>query len=436
MKVSLPFFMAKSRVLKREVETTRLGNGVRVISETMPHVRSAAVGVWIASGARRETPEESGITHFIEHMVFQGTESRSAEQIARTVDSIGGNLDAFTAKELVSFNTKVLDEHLPLAFDVLSELVLAPLFRDEDIEKEKGVVLEELKMESDSPEYLVHELFSGRFWKDHPLGMPILGSRKTIRGFDRAKLRRYFRDVYVPSNIVITGAGNLRHETLLKLAEPGFGKLRKRAYRPEKRAPAPHPHVLLKTKKSLEQVQLCLGVPAYPVNHPQRYSCYLLNTMLGGGMSSRLFQNIREKRGLAYSVFSELNLFRDTGALVVCVGTSLRTAAEVVRVTLDEFRSFKETPVPDEELSRVKNQLKGSLMLSLESTSSRMANLARQELYFGRFYTLDEILSAIDQVTAADIQQVARDFFQPERIALTALGELNGFKLRREDLVC
>lgn len=428
--------MRPSSLRKHQIESTTLANGIRVISERMPHVRSVSVGVWLGSGARRETPEQSGISHFIEHMVFQGTENRSAEQIARTVDSIGGNLDAFTAKELVSFNTKVVDEHLPLAFDVLSDLVLRPLFRDSDIEKEKGVVLEELKMESDSPEYLVHELFSARFWKGHALGMPILGSRKTIRGFDRPMIQRYFRRVYSPSNIVITAAGNLRHPMFLELVERQFGQLDARPLGREKRAPEPNPHVFFKTKKALEQVQLCLGVAAYPVDHSRRYASYLLNALLGGGMSSRLFQNIREKRGLAYSVFSELSLYRDTGALLVSVGTSLRSAAQVVKLTLDEFRRFKEEPVTAEELARAKNQLKGSLMLSLESTSSRMSNLARQALYFGRFFTLDEILSSIDAVTAEDLQEVACDLFQPGRIALTALGDLNGFRIERAELDC
>ena len=428
--------MPHPKVPKRVIDSTTLPNGVRVISETMPHVRSVAVGIWINSGARQEPAAEIGISHFVEHMVFQGTETRSAEEIARTVDSIGGNLDAFTAKELVSFNAKVLDEQLPVAFDVLSDLVLRPLFRERAIEKEKGVVLEELKMETDSPEYLVHELFCGRFWKGHPLGMPILGSRKTIRGFDRAKIKRYFRQVYAPSNFVITGAGNLRHGHLLELVERNFSGLRNKAAATSAPAPSPHPHVLLKTKASLEQVHLCLGVPAYPVNHERRYACYILNTLLGGGMSSRLFQNIREKRGLAYSVFSELNLYKDTGCLLVSAGTSLASAPEVIRLTMEEFRRFKEEPLTADELDRAKNQLKGSLMLSLESTSSRMANLARQELYFGRFFDLDEILTSIDAVDAEQLQLVARDFFQPEKVALTALGELNGLKVRRADLAC
>lgn len=428
--------MSVETLYDRDIFTTTLPNGLRVISETMAHVRSVAVGIWIGSGARRETPEQTGLSHFIEHMVFQGTENRSAEEIARSVDSIGGNLDAYTAKELVSFNTKVLDEHLPQVFDVLADLVLRPLFREPDIVKEKGVVLEELKMESDSPEYLVHELFCGRFWKDHPLGKPILGTRATVRSFYRGMIENYFRDVYAPSNFLITAAGNVRHEVLLELVQGEFGGLRGNAPPEAGESPRTCPHIQLRNKKSLEQVHICLGVPAYPINHELRYACHILNTLLGGGMSSRLFQNIREKRGLAYAVFSELNLYRDTGCLMVNAGTSLKTAREVVRLTLEEFCRFKETPVTSEELRRAKDQLKGSLMLGLESTSARMANLARQHLYFGRIYTLDEILSGIEAVTSDQLQAIAMEFFRPDNIALTVLGELNGLRLRREDLAC
>jgi len=428
--------MSVSLLNERDIRSTTFPNGVRVITESMRHVRSVSVGIWIGSGTRRESQDQNGISHFIEHMVFKGTENRSAEEIARSVDSIGGNLDAFTAKELVSFNTKVLDEHLPFAFGVLSDLVLRPLFYEEDIEKEKGVVLEELKMEADSPEYLVHELFCGRFWKNHPLGKPILGTRKTIRSFNRPMIQSYFHQVYNPSNILITAAGNLDHSQLLDLASREFEGLKDVGERPVEASPKPSPHLLLKTKKSLEQVHICLGVPCYPVAHGLRFACYILNTVLGGGMSSRLFQNIREKRGLAYSVFSELNLYRDTGCLLVSAGTSLASAEKVVRLTVEEFARFKNELLSEEELRRAKDQLKGSLMLSLESTSSRMANLARQELYFGRFFGLDEILESIDVVTAEQVQAISREFFRPEAIALTLLGELNGLRIGRKDLVC
>jgi predicted Zn-dependent peptidase len=421
---------------EREIQTATLRNGIKVITEAMPHVRSVSVGIWVGSGSRRENAEQNGVSHFIEHMLFKGTTNRSAEQIARSVDSIGGNLDAFTAKELVCFNTKVLDDHLPIAVDVLSDLVLNPLFRDEDIEKEKGVILEEIKMDADSPDYLVHEIFSSNFWKDHPLGKPILGTRETVKRFNQALIQDYYRSVYTPSNVLITAAGNLSHERLLNLVRERFEVLPASQPSPQQPAPATHARIALRSKKDLEQVHVCLGVPSYPIPHEDRFTCYVLNTMLGGGMSSRLFQNIRERQGLAYAVYSELNPYSDTGCLSVYAGTSLESAKQVVESVLREFTDLKENIVPSEELRRAKDHLKGSLMLSLESTSSRMSNLARQEMYFGRFFSLDELAESIEKVNAEDVQRVARTFFDQKQVALTVLGSLDGFRIVREDLVC
>jgi len=418
--------MVKNSAGTRDIRSTTLDNGLHVITEAMPHVRSVAMGFWVGTGSRYETPAQNGISHFIEHMVFQGTEKYSAEQIARSVDSIGGNLDAYTSKELVSFNTRVLDEHLPRVFDILSELVLRPVFHDKDIVKERGVVLEEIKMETDSPEYLVHELFCRRYWGNHPLGRPILGSPETIESFDRKAVRSYYDSVYTPANILITAAGRLDHDAVLELVRREFESLPPAPAPVPGSAPEPSPHVQIRRKESLEQVHLCVGTPAYPVGHERRYACYVLNTLLGGGMSSRLFQNIREKRGLAYSVFSELNLYHDSGCLLISAGASRETSPEVIQLTLQELRRFKQEPVSAEELRRGKDQLKGSLMLSLESTGSRMANLARQHLYFRRFFELDEILEAIERVTAADLQLIAGEFFQTPQLALTALGNLDG----------
>ncbi|HXS96996.1 MAG TPA: pitrilysin family protein [Candidatus Limnocylindrales bacterium] len=420
----------------RDIEMTTLANGVRVITEAMPHVRSVSVGIWVGAGSRRETAEQNGISHFIEHMLFKGTRRRSAEDIARSVDSIGGNLDAFTAKELVCFNTKVLDQHLSLAFDVLADLVLNPLFRDEDIEKEKGVILEEIKMEADSPDYLVHEIFSSNFWKDHPLGKPILGTPQTVKRFDSSMVREYYGSVYNPANLLVTGAGNLTHDRLVNLCREHFEAAnpgQPLGYDP---APTTHARIALRNKKALEQVHLCLGVPSYPLPHEERFACYVLNTLLGGGMSSRLFQNIRERQGLAYAVFSELSPYRDTGCLSIYAGTSVESARKVVESIVNEFRQLKQNQVGDEELRRAKDHLKGSLMLSLESTASRMSNLARQEMYFARFFTLDELVESIESVTAADVQRIAQTFFDPKQIALTVLGNLENFKIGREDLAC
>ena len=258
-----------------------LDNGVRVITEVMPHVRSVSVGIWIGSGSRRESTEQNGISHFIEHMLFKGTTSRSAEDIARSVDALGGNLDAFTAKELVCFNTKVLDQHLSLAFDVLADLVLHPMFREEDIEKEKGVILEEIKMEEDSPDYLVHEIFSANFWKDHALGKPILGTPQSVRRFDSTMVRDFYNAVYAPANVLVTAAGNLTHEGLTTLVRQHFDSLPKGDAAPAEQAPSTHARIALRNKKSLEQVHLCLGVPSYPLPHQERFACYVLNTLAG-----------------------------------------------------------------------------------------------------------------------------------------------------------
>jgi predicted Zn-dependent peptidase len=369
-------------------------------------------------------------------MLFKGTVNRSAEDIARSVDSLGGNLDAFTAKEMVCYNTKVLDEHMPIAMDVLSDLVLNPLFRDEDIEKEKGVILEEIKMDADNPDYLVHEIFSANFWKDHPLGKPILGTKETVKKFSQSMIRDYYQAIYTPENMLVTAAGNLTHDRLVSLVGERFQTVKSGGPVPPMARPATHARIALRSKKELEQVHVCIGVPCYPISHEDRFICYVLNTVLGGGMSSRLFQNIRERQGLAYAVFSELNPYTDTGCLAVYAGTSLETARQVVESVMKEFTEMKQTPVPPEELRRAKDHLKGSLMLSLESTSSRMSNLARQEMHFKHFFTLDELIDSIEKVDAEGVQRVAQDFFDKKDIALTILGNLDGFKLTREDLVC
>jgi predicted Zn-dependent peptidase len=428
--------MAHAVQTLRDIEIATLKNGVRVISEEMGHVRSVSLGVWIRTGSRRETSEENGISHFIEHMLFKGTKNRSAEEIARSVDSIGGGLDAFTAKEMVSYSTKVLDEHLPIAFDVLADMVRNPLFREEDIEKEKGVILEELKMEVDNPEYLLHDIFSSNFYKDHPLGKPIIGSKDTIRGFDRGMIDSYYQRYYSPSNILITAAGNLNHAELVELAREHFEDLKITAQLAPEIAPVPHARLVFRNKTSLEQTHLYMGVPAYPFPHELRFACYTLNTILGGGMSSRLFQNIREKQGLAYAVYSELAMYRDTGCMAIYAGTAVETASQVIDSIVKELRELKENLVPAEELRRAKDNLKGSFMLGLESTSSRMGNLARQELYFRRFFTLDEMLESIEAVNAEQVQQIAQEFFNPKNITLAVLGNLGDFRIKREELDC
>jgi len=418
----------------RDIERQVLPNGIRIVTERMPHVRSVAVGVWIGTGSREETLQQTGISHFIEHMVFKGTKNRTAEQIARSADSIGGGLDAFTSKEVVSYNIKVLDEHLPQAFDVVADLVRNPLFEPKDIEKEKGVILEELKMEVDNPEYLLHELFSSHFWKGHALGRSILGTAQTIKSFDRDMVERYYRHVYSPANIVVTAAGSLSHRQLVGLTTKHLGDLKARPFRPVDAVPQAHAPMVFRDKKNLEQVHLYVGVPSIPMPHESRFAAYILNAILGGGMSSRLFQNIREKQGLAYSVYSDLSLYRDAGCMVVYAGTSTKNAEKVVKSIVSELHEAASTAVTTEELRRAKDHLKGSIVLGLESTSSRMANLARQETYFHRFMSMDEMLERIENVTAAEVQALAQQFFDPKQMALAMLGPLGGFRLKRQDL--
>ncbi|MDQ2773604.1 MAG: insulinase family protein [Acidobacteriota bacterium] len=420
----------------RQIERAALPNGIRIVTEYMPYVRSVSLGVWVGSGSRIEHGPENGLSHFIEHMVFKGTKNRSAEDIARSVDSVGGGLDAFTSKELVSFNTKVLDEHVPFALDVVSDLVLNPVFRAEDIEKEKGVILEEIKMEADQPEFVLHEAFISNFYKGHGLGKPILGTKDTVKKFGEEMLRDFYGRIYSPRNILITAAGNLDHADLVQLITDKFAGLRDVGTVPTDSVPKTHAPLILKKKESLEQVHITMGVPAFRMAHELRFPLYILNTVLGGGMSSRLFQDIRERKGLAYAVYSELNLFSDTGCLTVYAGTGVETAKEVVTSVIQEFRQLKDELIGEDELRRAKDHLKGSLMLSLESTSSRMSNLARQELYFERFMSLDEMLDAIESVTRGQVQAIAQDFFKTENIALAMLGRLGEIDVSREELAC
>lgn len=420
----------------RSVRKTILPNGLTVITEEMPQIRSVSAGVWIRTGSRHEAAEVNGISHFAEHMVFKGTTSRSAETIARQIDSIGGNLDAFTAKECVCFNVKVLDEHLSKAMDVLSDLVLHPSFNDTDVRKERSVIMEEIKMDEDNPDSLVHEIFVQNFWKDHPLGRPILGTRETVRKFDPAMLFNYYQHRFKAGNMVVAAAGNLQHERFLALVEEKFAGVPAGLSEFGDLKPKVSARISMRNKKSLEQVQVCIGVPSYSISHENRYSSFVLNTLLGGGMSSRLFQRVREKEGLVYSIFSELNPFRDTGCLAVYAGTSRESVNKVVQSVLKEFRDLKEIPVSNDELVRAKAQLKGNLMLSLESSMSRMSNLARQEIYYDRFYAMDEIANRIEAVQAENVQQVAREFFIGDQIAVTVLGNLSGLKLSREQVTC
>jgi predicted Zn-dependent peptidase len=421
---------------ERNIRRTVLPSGMIVLTERMEHVRSVAMGVWMRAGSRHEVPELNGISHFVEHMVFKGTKSRSAQSIAREVDAIGGNLDAFTGKETICFNVKVLDEHVPTALDVLSDLVLNPVFATEEIARERGVILEEIKMDEDNPDTLVHEIFTQNFWKDHPLGKPILGTRETVRSFEQETLRGFFEQRFLAGSMVFSAAGNLEHDRFVEMVARHFSSLTPGTVASDTVAPTVTPRVHLRNKKSLEQVQLCLGVPAPPVADESRYTTLVLNTLLGGGMSSRLFQTVREERGLVYAIYSDLNPYRDTGSLCVYAGTSSDRALQVIDLIMEEFHRLKSEPLPAEELQRAKDQLKGNLLLSLESSMSRMSNLARQQMYFERFFGLEEILAMVEGVTEEQVMEMAARLFQPERVAVTLLGRLDGLRLTRSRLAC
>lgn len=421
---------------ERNLRRTVLPNGLIVLTERMDHLRSVAMGVWIKSGSRGEAAETNGISHFVEHMVFKGTRNRSAQIIAREMDSIGGNLDAFTGKETICFNVKSLADHVPIALDVLADLVLNPVFASTDIERERGVILEEIKIDEDNPDVLVHELFTQNFWKDHPLGKPILGTTATVGRLDQPKLLDYHAGRFHSGNMVFSAAGNLDHDAFVAAVAQKFEALQGGEPTSELPAPISSARILLKNKKSLEQVQICLGVPAPPITDENRFATLILNTVLGGGMSSRLFQTIREERGMAYSVFSDLSPYRDTGTLCVYAGTSAGKALECIELVMTEFRKLKQEQLAAEELTRAKDQLKGNILMGLESSNSRMANLARQEIYFGQFFSAEEIIARIDAVQAEQVQAMAQKLFDPERIAVTLLGRLDGIKLNRARLVC
>ncbi len=408
-------------------------SGLCLVTESMPDVRSVSFAAWLTRGSRHEPSIHSGIAHFVEHMLFKGTARRSAEDIAQEIDSLGGQLDAFTAKECASYYVKVLDEHLPRAVDVLADLLLHPAFDADDVEREKKVVLEEIKMVEDTPDDLVHELFTQKFWSGHPLGRPILGVPATVGELDGATLRDYFSQAYTAKNLVIAVAGNVEHGQVKDLVADAFGTLPPDGEHVEINAPTAVPGLLLRCKP-LEQCHLCLGVSGYPQQHDDRYVCYVLNVVLGGSMSSRLFQNIREKRGLAYAVSSGLVSYRDGGAVTVYAGCDTDAVREVMDLVVAELQDLRDRLVSADELQRAKDHLRGSLVLSLESTSSRMSQLARQEIYFGRQFTLEDTLRGVERVTGDDVQRVARDLFPPGGLAATVLGPVERLGLTDEQL--
>jgi predicted Zn-dependent peptidase len=411
-----------------------LPNGLTILTEEMHNIRSVSLGVWLKQGSRHERPEENGISHFIEHLLFKGTERRSAAEIARTIDSIGGQCDAFTSKEYTCFYARVLDDHLPLALDLLADIVLHPKFDPENIEKERRVIFEEIKMVEDSPDELVYDLFTESFWKSHPLGRPIQGTVESVSALGPETLMTFFREAYFPANVVIAAAGHLDSARFVEMAREAFASMPAAGALRSVGPPQSQSGIVTREKKDLEQLHLCLGVEAYRQGHPDRYTGYVMNTLLGGTMSSRLFQRIREERGLAYTVFSSINSFADTGYLIVYAATRPEGGREVVEQVCAELAHLRETSIEESEVSAARDHLKGSLMLSLESSSSRMSNLARQDIYFKRQFSLDEIIAGIDRVTAADVQQLARTLLVSSASTVAALGNLSHLDLTPDQI--
>lgn len=421
---------------KFDVRKTTLRNGLVVVSERMPYLRSVSFGVFLRSGSRHETTDRHGLTHFIEHALFKGTRRRSVEQIAAEGDTLGGHLDAFTGREVVGFYNYVLDEHLPRAFDLIADLVTAPAFDPAELKKERNVILEEIKMVEDTPDDLIFDLFCESFYPQHPLGRPILGTPKTLAKFKNGVVENYYDEIYRPDNLVIAAAGNIEHSQILELAKTYFGHL-KRSQTPLKSSkPKPTASIVRRHKAELEQSHIVIGVPSPALVSDDIYTANLLSVILGGGMSSRLFQSIREEHSLAYTVFAGINPFRDCGYLTIYAGTSTEQLEKTIAATMVELRRIKSEPVSEEELQRNKDQLKASVRLNLESASSRMSALAQHEMNFGRFISPDEVIAEIEAVTPKGLQQMAKRLFQTDKFAVTVLGNLKGFHLKRSQLEC
>ncbi len=425
-----------SNDLKFNVRKTQLSNGLIVLTEQMPYLRSVSFGVFLRSGSRHETEDRHGLTHFIEHALFKGTRRRSVAQIAAEGDSLGGNLDAFTGREMVGFYDNVLDEHLSQAFDLIADVVTSPAFDPRELKKERSVIIEEIKMVEDTPDDLIFDLFCSNFYPKHPLGRPILGTPKTLSRFKDGVVENYYNEIYCPNNLVIASAGNVEHQQMLKFAKQYFGKLQPQRKRLTSSTPRPLASLRLRHKAELEQSHLVIGVPCPSLVSKDLYTANLLSVILGGGMSSRLFQSIREELGLAYTVFASINPFRDCGYLTIYAGTSTDRLEKTIEATMAELRKIKTEPISDEELQRNKEQLKASVRLNLESSVSRMSALASNEMNFGRFISPDEVISEIEAVTTKGLQTLARKIFQPDKLAVTLLGNLKGFKLKRAQLAC
>ena len=415
--------------------SSRLRNGVRILTETIPHAISVSAGIWILRGSRSEPSEWNGITHFVEHLFFKGTASRTALDISREIESVGGSLNAFTGKEFLCLHARALYNHMPLIMELLGDIFLRSNLPEQEIERERQVILQEINMVDDSPEELIHELFAGAYWRGHPLGRSTLGTREIIGRLERKSLAEYIGLLQDPERVLLTVSGRLDHDEVVRVAEEHLDFSANGAEGVTLEKPSPHRGLHLHLK-DLGQAHICLGTLGYPYSHPQRYGYHVLNTLLGGGMSSRLFQEIRENRGLAYSVYSFQAAYLDTGMLGVYVGTGREAVTEVIDLLVENFSRLKREDVSADELRTAKEQLKGNLLLSTESTGSRMSKLAMNEIYFGRQLEMDDVIEEIEQVTAAHVREISEELFRPEYLGLTVLGDVDRDALASVNLDC
>lgn len=409
-----------------------LDNGLRVLIEELPTMRSVAMGILASVGSGNEEPKEAGLSHYIEHMMFKGTKKRSAFQIAHALDAVGGKINAYTSKEATMYYAVVLDKHIDTAIDVLCDMTLNSVFDPKEMETEKGVILEEIKMYEDTPDELIHDLFAEKILHGHPLGRPTIGLAETVKGVKREDIINYCQKFYSPKNIIISLAGNIPANAI-DLVKPYFAGIKGPAVTHQQPQPQIKGNLSLK-KKQTEQVHLCLGVKGPSHLDEDRYVYSVLDNILGGSMSSRLFQEVREKRGLAYSIYSTASPFRDFGLAYAYAGTSKENMAQVIDLILEQFTKLKKEGLTKAEVERGKEYLKGTLVLGLESTSSRMGWMAKSEMYYGRIITIDEVFEQIDRVGNDDIVRLANEYFRNEYLTLTVIGDMT--ELPVKELKC
>ncbi len=410
---------------------SQLNNGIRVITENIPHAHSVSIGIWVTNGSRHDRRDLNGVAHFIEHLLFKGTEKRSALDIAREIDSVGGVLNAFTCREYLCFYAKVLSDALPKAVDLLADIFLNSSFEESEVEKERKVILQEIRMLKDSPDNYIHELFCQSFWKSHPLGMSIVGTEESVSGMSRDALLSTRHERFKAEDIIICAAGNLRHSELISLLGTHFNEVPTGTYSCPGNPPIYERQVRI-LEKDLEQVHLCLGTKALPQDSPLRYAGYILNAILGGSISSRLFQEVREKLGLAYSVYSYVLSHSDAGTMVVYAGTKPDKLSEVIEIVLKALHTLKTEPVSPSEMAFAKEHLKGNLLLSLENSDNRMTKLAKNEIYFRRQIPISEILDGLKHVSSDDVVGLGAQLFKGDYLTLELLGKIDSRSITPE----